>query len=58
LLVRFEDEGLLQQRKPGSIILKQRQKGAGQGMVPTGHTHTLVSRLRKAVEVDGDFVEK
>jgi hypothetical protein len=35
--------GLLQQMKPGSIILSRRQKGAGQGMVPTGHTHTCFS---------------
>jgi hypothetical protein len=50
--------GLLQQMKPVCIILNRRQKGAGQGMVPTGHTHALVSRWRKAVEVDGDLVEK
>jgi hypothetical protein len=34
--------GLLQQMKPGSIVLKWRQK-AGQGMVPTGHTHSCFS---------------
>jgi hypothetical protein len=27
-------------------------------MVPTGYIHELVSRWCKAVEVDGDFVEK
>jgi hypothetical protein len=44
--------------KPGCIILNRRQKGAGQEEVPTGHARTLVYRWRKAVEVNGDFVEK
>jgi hypothetical protein len=48
--------GLLQQMKPGSSFLTGEKK-AGQGMVPTG-LHTLVSRWRKAVEVDSGFVEK
>jgi hypothetical protein len=48
--------GLLKQTKPGSIILNRRQKRAGQGTIPTGHTRT--SRSRKDAEVDGDFKEK
>jgi hypothetical protein len=48
---------LLQQMKPGSIILNRRQKGAEQGVVPKG-IHTLVSCWRRVVEVDGDFEEK
>jgi hypothetical protein len=49
LSARFEAEGetfhagLLQQMKPGSIILNRRQKGAGQGMVPTGLTRSCFS---------------
>jgi hypothetical protein len=39
--------------KSGSIILNQRQKGTGHGMVPTG-LQALVSRWHKAVEVDGN----
>jgi hypothetical protein len=35
--------GLLQQIIPGSIILNQTQKVAGQEMVPTGHTRTFFS---------------
>jgi hypothetical protein len=31
---------------------------SGQEEVPTGHARTLVYRWRKAVEVNGDFVEK
>jgi hypothetical protein len=50
-LARFEAEEeaflsrivSLQQMKPGSIILNRRQKGAGQVMVPTGHTCTCLS---------------
>jgi hypothetical protein len=52
---------LIQQMKPGSIILNRRQKESrtrnGADRTYT-HTHTLVSRWRKVVEVDGDFVEK
>jgi hypothetical protein len=34
---------MLQQMKPGSIILNRGQKGGGQGMVLTGHTGTCFS---------------
>jgi hypothetical protein len=51
LLAPFQAEaedllsGLLQQMKPGSVILNRRQK-AGQEMVPTGHTHLFLDCAR------------
>jgi hypothetical protein len=61
LLALFEAEafyhGLLQQMKPGSIILNRGQKEQGKECYRQG-IHALVSRWHKTVEVDGDFVEK
>jgi hypothetical protein len=51
--------GLLQQMKPGSTILKRRQKkNRTRNGTDRTHIHTLVSRWRKVEEVDGGFVEK
>jgi hypothetical protein len=49
--------GMLHHIQPGSIILNARQKGLGQGMVPTGHTHTCFS-LAQGCRSGLDFAEK
>jgi hypothetical protein len=63
LLVRFEAEGgaffsrIVTAGETWPITLKRRQKEQDKKWYRQG-IHALVSRWRKAVQVDGDFVEK